>query len=55
MLPGHTATVNNHCSGTKSFYVLHYGIAEDLLEKIKNDISEIPYTIKFNETTASQV
>ena len=55
MFPGHPATINYHCSSTKSAYLLRYGIAEVLLEEIKNDMMDIPYTIKFDETTTSQV
>ena len=31
------------------------GIAEVLFEEIKNDIIDVPYTVKFDESTTSQV
>ena len=55
MLPNHPALGHYHCSSTKSSYLLRYGIAEVLFEEIKNDMIDVPYTVKFNESTTSQV
>ena len=55
MFPNHPAPEHNHCSSTKSSYLLLYGIAEVLFEEIKNDMIDVPYIVKFDESTTSQV
>ena len=55
MLPGHPATGKYSCSSTKSAYLLWHGISEVLeAEQIQN-IKDVPYVFKFDETTTSQV
>ena len=54
MFPNHPAPEHNHFSSTKSSYLLLCGIAEVLFEEIKNDIIDVPYTVKFDESTTSQ-
>ena len=48
MFPNHPAPEHNHFSSTKSSYLLLCGIAEVLFEEIKNDIIDVPYTVKFD-------
>ena len=55
MLPGHPAAGKYRCSSTKSAYLLWHGISEVLeAEQIQN-IKDVPYAFKFDETTTSQV
>ena len=55
MFPNHPASEHYHCSSTKSSYLLRYGIAEVLFEEIKNDMIDVPDTVKFDEFTTSQL
>ena len=55
MLPDHPAAGKYRCSSTKSAYLLWHGISEVLeAEQIQN-IKDVPYAFKFDETTTSQV
>ena len=53
MFPNHPASKHYHCSSRKSSYLLRYGIAEVLFEEIKNDIIDVPPTVKFDESNTS--
>ena len=56
MFPGHSATEKYSCTfTTKSAYLLQYGISEILKSEQIQDIKDVPYTFKFDETTTSQV
>ena len=55
MFPGHPAAEKYSCSSTKSAYLLRYGISEILKSEQIQDIKDVPYTFKFDETTTSQV
>ena len=55
MFLNHPASEHYHCSNTKSSYLLRYGVGEVLFEKIKNDMIDVPYTVKFDESATSQV
>ena len=56
MFPGHPATEKYSCAfTTKSAYLLQYGISEILKSEQIQDIKDVPYTFKFDETTTSQV
>ena len=55
MFPNHPASEHCNCSSTKSSYLLRYGIAEVLFEEIKNDVIDVPYTVKFDESNTSQM
>ena len=47
MFPNHSASEHYHCSSTKSLYLL--------FEDVKNDMTDVPYTVKFDESTTSEV
>ena len=36
-------------------YIVKYGLAEYFKEQVQLDLEGVPYTFKFDETTASQV
>ena len=55
MFPGHPAAEKYSCFSTKSAYLLRYGISEILKSEQIQDIKDVPYTFKFDETTTSQV
>ena len=53
--PDHPVTEKYSCSSTKSAYLLRYGISEILKSEQIEDIEDVPYMFKFDETTISQV
>ena len=55
MFPNPPPSEHQHFSSTKCLYLLRYGIAEVLFEVIKNDIIDVPCTVRFDESTTSQV
>ena len=55
MFPNHPVSEDYHFSSTKCLYLLCYGIAEVLFEEIKNDIIDVPCTVRLDESTTSQV
>lgn len=51
-----SAIAKNWCMGeTKVKYILEYGIAEYVREKLIEDLNATPFTFMFDETTTSQV
>ena len=55
IFPRHPAAEKYSCSSTKSAYLVRYGISEILKSEQIQDIKDVPYTFKFDETTTSQV
>ena len=55
MFHGHPAADKYSCSSMKSAYLLRYSISAVLKAEQIQDIKDVPYTSKFDETTSSQV
>ena len=55
MCPDSQIAKNFNQQETKAKYTLQFGIAPYIKDKIISDISDKPFSLKFDETTTSQV
>jgi len=55
IFPGHPAAEKYACSYTKSAHLVSHGIPAYFKQQLKEDCKNTPFTIKFDETTTSQI
>lgn len=55
MFPDSTIASNYQQQKTKVSYVLEFGILPYIIDLVKSDITNVPFTFHFDETTTSQV
>ena len=55
MFPGNNVAEQYACGATKATYLLTHGVSPYLKMRMIEDCANVPFTIKFDETTTSQV